>query len=269
MKVKFAVDPGASGGVAVWAFGKTFCHPMPATEGDRLELIRDLARLAKVESLPHGPSVNCLCVLEQVGGFVGKGQPGSAMFKFGEHFGFLKGVVQALGIRLVLVRPQVWQKSFGLGTASSCASKTAWKNKLKAEAQRRFPHLAVTLATADALLILDWALHQRDGAGEPVASVTLDPTGELLGARGRRSEVRGQTESATSPRPNDSLAPARSALGGPSPMANSFRRFPIDSSPPKAERGKNGGRTDGAARRPYLSLPHPRTALWRDFPAKF
>ena len=59
-------------------------------------------------------------------------------------------------IRLVLVRPQVWQKGFGLGTASACAKKSEWKNKLKGEAQRRFPELRVTLGTADALLIGEW-----------------------------------------------------------------------------------------------------------------
>ena len=152
MKTIFAIDPGVSGGIAFRAFGKTVCHPMPDTEGDRLELIRAFKRTAEVEG------ADCLCVLEEVNGFVGKAQPGSAMFKFGEGYGFLKGVVQALGIRLVLVRPQVWQRVFGLGTASRCASKSESKNKLKAEAQRRFPELTVTLQTADALLILDWAL---------------------------------------------------------------------------------------------------------------
>ena len=150
MKTVIAIDPGVSGGVSVCAFGKTICHAMPATQGDVLELIRDIKRAADVEN------AECVCVLEEVGGFAGKAQPGSAMFKFGEGYGFLKGVVQALGIKLELVRPQVWQKSFGLGTASRCASKTEWKNKLKAEAQRRFPHLRVTLATADALLIADY-----------------------------------------------------------------------------------------------------------------
>ena len=154
MSCVLAIDPGVSGGVAVAAFGKTVCHAMPDTEGDRLELIRDLHRSAEVEG------DECVCVLEQVGGFVGKGQPGSAMFKFGEHFGFIKGVVQTLGIKLVLVRPQTWQKDFGLGTAANCVSKSDWKNKLKAEAQRRFPQLPVTLATADALLILEWHLRQ-------------------------------------------------------------------------------------------------------------
>jgi hypothetical protein len=124
---------------------------MPATQGDLLDLVREIRTAAGAE----GGEV--VCVLEEVGGFAGKAQPGSAMFRFGEHFGFVKGVVQALGIRLVLVRPQVWQKGFGLGTASSCGTKSEWKNKLKAEAQRRFPELRVTLRTADALLILEYA----------------------------------------------------------------------------------------------------------------
>jgi hypothetical protein len=147
-----AIDPGASGGVAVARGGKTEAYAMPATQGDLLELISSIKTAADIEG--HG----VVCLLEEVNGFAGKAQPGSAMFKFGEHFGFTKGVVQALGIRLELVRPQVWQKTFGLGTASRCASKTEWKNKLKAEAQRRFPVLKVTLKTADALLILDYAM---------------------------------------------------------------------------------------------------------------
>lgn len=155
MKVVIAIDPGKSGGVAVAGFGATACHAMPETEGDVLDLIRGLKSGADVEG------VEAICVLEEVSGFAGKAQPGSAMFRFGENFGFIKGVVQALGIKLELVRPQVWQKAFGLGTASACASKTEWKNKLKAEAQRRFPHLHVTHKTADALLILEW--HLRAG----------------------------------------------------------------------------------------------------------
>lgn len=124
------------------------------TQGDTIALIRSIKQAADAEG------VVCVCILELVGGFIGKAQPGSAMFKFGENYGFLKGCIQALGIRLELVRPQVWQKSFGLGTAANCASKSVWKNKLKAEAQRRFPDLRVTHKTADALLILEWHQHQ-------------------------------------------------------------------------------------------------------------
>ena len=154
MKTILAIDPGLSGGIAIWGYGKTECFAMPETEGDLVDFIKSAKAAACMDV------GELVCVLEQVGGFAGKAQPGSAMFRFGEHFGFLKGVIQTLEIRLELVRPQVWQKGFGLGTASGCASKSDWKNKLKAEAQRRFPHLAVTLKTADALLILDYAVRR-------------------------------------------------------------------------------------------------------------
>jgi hypothetical protein len=154
MRIVIAIDPGLSGGVAVRRDGKTECWPMPETQGDLLALVREVKDGAAME----GDEV--VCVLEEVSGFAGKAQPGSAMFRFGEHFGFTKGVLQALELRLVMVRPQAWQKGFGLGTASACTSKTEWKNKLKAEAQRRFPQLNVTLKTADALLLLEHAMAQ-------------------------------------------------------------------------------------------------------------
>ena len=150
--------------MAVAAFNKITSYPMPETQGDLCDRLRDVSRAAGVEGAV------CVCVLEQIGGFVGKSQPGSAMFRFGEGFGFIKGTVQALGMRLVLVRPQTWQKDFGLGRAADCVTSREWKNKLKAEAQRRFPQLPVTLATADALLMLDWAMRtitiENDGTAE-------------------------------------------------------------------------------------------------------
>jgi len=54
--------------------------PMPETEGDQIELIRQLIA-----------SGEAIAFLEKVGGFTGKGQPGSAMFKFGRSFGFILG----------------------------------------------------------------------------------------------------------------------------------------------------------------------------------
>jgi hypothetical protein len=166
--VVIAIDPGVAGGVAVRSTsGMVTCHPMPPTQGDMIALIRSIKQAADVAG------ENCACVLELVGGFIGKAQPGAAMFKFGENYGFIKGTVQAFGIRLELVRPQIWQKSFGLGTASNCASKSAWKNKLKSEAQRRFPDLSITHKTADALLILEWHQRQtRKPAFEPNPPVT-------------------------------------------------------------------------------------------------
>ena len=146
-----AIDPGAGGGVAVSVFGVIDARPMPATGGDLLALLRCLKDAADKSG------VETVCVLEQAGGFDRKAPRGPAMFKLGEDCGFIKGATQAIGIRLVLVRPQTWRKVFGLGTAASCANSREWKNRLKAEAQRRFPNYGATLQTAEALLILEWA----------------------------------------------------------------------------------------------------------------
>ena len=142
-----SIDPGAIGGIAGCDSDRLCsCQPMPQTEGDVLQVLQTYAS--------EGYRV---AVIEDVGGYCGMGQPGSAMWKFGFNCGFLRGACMALGFRVELVKPQKWQKFFGLGTVKDAGGKTAWKNKLKAEAQRRFPNCDVTLKTADALLILDYA----------------------------------------------------------------------------------------------------------------
>jgi hypothetical protein len=95
--------------------------------------------------------------LEQVGGYVGGGgQPGSAMFKFGQNFGMCLTVPRALGMKVITYTPQQWQKPLGIGTVRTAGGKTPWKNKLKAAAQALYPKVKVTLSTADALLILNY-----------------------------------------------------------------------------------------------------------------
>jgi hypothetical protein len=148
------IDPGLTGGIACWRLNQPITAvPTPATEGDLLELIQTLTAT--------GPTI---AFIEEVAGYIGKAQPGSAMFKFGRNFGFTLGVLQALGVRIELVRPQKWQKPLCLGTASSCATRSEWKNKLKACAQRLYPSIKPTLLTSDALLILNFG--QKTLAGQ-------------------------------------------------------------------------------------------------------
>lgn len=156
-----SIDPGASGGIA-WTSpeGVHYALKMPPTQGEVLDTLRHFARLCVVSHLEP------LCCLEQVGGFIRPGHGGQnsaaahTMFTFGEGFGFLKGCIMALGMKLVMVHPKKWQKHFSLGAKKDCAAPKDWKNKLKAEAQRRYPGLAVTLPIADALLIMEWARHE-------------------------------------------------------------------------------------------------------------
>ena len=52
------------------------------------------------------------------------------MFKFGENFGFIQGVLKSLGIPYELVRPQKWKKEFSI---------TADKNTSIEVCKRLFP----------------------------------------------------------------------------------------------------------------------------------
>jgi len=152
--ITIAIDPGQSGGLA-WQdeYGQTQSCKMPATEGDVVDMLSSMSISAPATAY-----------VEKVGGFVrprdgkSEGQPGSAMFTFGRGVGVLHGALLALGVRVVEVTPQKWQTHIGIGTSKGSATKTAWKNKLKSEAQRRFPCQKVTLSTADALLMLEYAL---------------------------------------------------------------------------------------------------------------
>jgi hypothetical protein len=100
--------------------------------------------------------------VEEVGGYIGgAGNTGSTMFKFGRNFGFILGVLAALEVPMRLVKPQEWQRGLGLGNSKSHATKSDWKNHLKGRAQQLYPACVVTLKTADALLILQYATRNQ------------------------------------------------------------------------------------------------------------
>ncbi len=154
-----AIDPGANGGYAVqFDDGTVIADKLPATDGDFLYEMRDLWR---------GASGSPICIVEGQtffspgvkkveGEWKGPRCSPAAIGKFGYSCGFIQGVCQALGFVILNPKPQEWQSVFHLGGRKSCDSRMAWKSKLKGEAQRRYPGIKVTLATADALLMLSW-----------------------------------------------------------------------------------------------------------------
>jgi hypothetical protein len=146
-----AIDPGKGGGIAVFYNGGADARKMPET-------LKELADTTRALTAADMPSV---CYLEAVPKFCGHNRPAASIFTLAESYGAAQGVLASVGIRTVLVRPQDWQKGLNLGKRKDSKSHHGWKAKLKAEAQRRFPALTVTLATADALLLLDYALRQE------------------------------------------------------------------------------------------------------------
>lgn len=155
-----AIDPGKQGGIAFLSGrGDVEAIPMPATESDVWATIRMYAGYG-----------NCFAMIEKVGGYQGPGSeaPGSSMFNFGWGYGGLRMALIGNGIPFDTPTPQAWQKALSIPPRKKQAkkyieTKTQWKNRLKGIAQRLFPHLTVTLATADALLILEYCRRKQEG----------------------------------------------------------------------------------------------------------
>ena len=146
-----AIDPGANGGIAFSPYdGETRVYKMPDTETDIVDLLNDLIEPYREDGF------TITVYIEKVGGFTGQGQPGSRMFTFGRGVGVLIGALIAYRCKIIEVPPTKWQKPYG---TSKGMTKTQWKNKLKDHAQKLYPQLKVTLSTADALLILNYAVN--------------------------------------------------------------------------------------------------------------
>ncbi|MEY2599793.1 MAG: Flavobacterium phage vB FspS tant8 [Verrucomicrobiota bacterium] len=136
-----AIDPGVSGGIAYLdTDGTTHAMPMPATLGDIRDQLRILAK------------VPATCFLEELPKFAGR-MGASSMGVMFRNYGRIEGFLAAAGCRVEYLRPQKWQQFHSLGSKKDHGTK--WKNHLKGKAQSLFPHLTVTLKTADALLILE------------------------------------------------------------------------------------------------------------------
>ena len=150
MTTYITIDPGVNGGIAWDGAALASCMGMPASD---TEIAEEIGLLYSMR-----PGVKC--IIEDVPKFVGRKLPGSGMFVLGFNCGLVRGIAVSLRMPVILVRPQDWQKHFRLGSKGNSTT-TEHKNKLKAEAQRRYPHLKVTLKTADALLMLAYAQEKQ------------------------------------------------------------------------------------------------------------
>lgn len=139
-----AIDPGASGAIATFDGTTAWCCPFPDDWDETDCLIQ-----------AHGTFVDRI-VIEKVHAMPGGGERrmgATSAFKLGWSDGWLARCAKATHKPREYVAPQTWQKGLGLGKCAGPERKRA----LKALAQQRFPGLKVTLRTADALLLAEWA----------------------------------------------------------------------------------------------------------------
>lgn len=156
LRVTIGIDPGQTGALAVLADGAfAGFYDMPtlprAAGGLQIDAVTLAAKLRGVFSTHHGARV--FAVLEQVGAMPKQGV--TSTFRFGESFGVVLGVLGALGIPHMQVRPERWKKYLQLSGQEKDVARTV--------AVQRHPNASMFLerkkdvGRADALLIATWA----------------------------------------------------------------------------------------------------------------
>jgi hypothetical protein len=137
VKLYIGIDPGASGSISFHPeAGRPWAVKMPETDRELLETL-----------CAYGDACldyEAVAMLEQVASR--PGQSSVATFKFGEGYGKLQMALCAAGIPYQRVTPQKWQKDL------QCLTKGD-KNISKRKAEELFPHIKITHAVADGLLI--------------------------------------------------------------------------------------------------------------------
>lgn len=153
-----ALDPGTQGGIA-WLFdGQMQAYPMPETELEVAELIRLASSIAPTKALIEKVSAS-----SQMGV--------TSAFTFGRGYGFLRACLISQLIPFEEIRPQEWQKYFGMSKRKD-EEQPKYKKRLKAKAQQIEPSFYLwkepktegkQLAVADAILLAHFARHRYEG----------------------------------------------------------------------------------------------------------
>ena len=136
------VDPGKSGAIAIVDSDGGVVNFIKGSETER-----DIS-----DWLAHETEEVVAGVIEKVHAMPKQGVTSS--FKFGYSFGFLSGMLIAHRVPFELVSPLKWQ------TAMSCRT-GGDKNVSKAAAQRLWPSIKITHATADALLLAEYCRRMK------------------------------------------------------------------------------------------------------------
>jgi hypothetical protein len=187
-KTIIAIDPGASGGIAVFANGKIQAVKMPKN-------VREMKDYLEFQVETHG---ECIVYIEKVQSYRGKknedlkdefldlfeihkldpivlfekyetfreGGDDAPGKKFGinkmlANYTELLTVIKLLSIPFIEVYPISWQSTLSLRMKGEKISKTERKNRYKDYSQNCFPELKVNLATSDALCLIQFAFTKQ------------------------------------------------------------------------------------------------------------
>lgn len=128
MKRYIGCDPGSSGALAMICEDGTI-EIVPFDEEQYRNKLEEWSKDSDV-----------VCAVEKVAAYPGQGV--ISVFKFGQNYGWILGMLYALRIPTNLVPPQTWKKAFGL-TMSKAATKAEKKQKTIDTMKRMFPSVSL------------------------------------------------------------------------------------------------------------------------------
>jgi len=141
MTYYIGIDPGGSSG----------CIAVYIPESNKVETLRFARSTHKeISDFMVLYEYDSCAVIEKVSSMPKQGV--SSMFKFGENFGLLQGMIWAHQIPFRLELPTTWMKHFSLKKGKD-EGDTAWKRRIKQQVEMKFPDRKVTNDEADAIMI--------------------------------------------------------------------------------------------------------------------
>jgi hypothetical protein len=143
-----AIDPGLSGGIAYKKGDKYEAVKMPRDPKEMQRFFNEITGLKRA-----------LCFIEMVNMRPEDLQGGKAfgIQKMLKNYNQTLAILSACNIGYIQVVPRKWQNDLNL-TGKKGETKTVRKNRFKRFAKHHFKNKKITLQTADAYVILYWAL---------------------------------------------------------------------------------------------------------------
>ena len=162
--IVIGIDPGKSGGIAIWNYGIVKVFKCPDNIPEMASIVDSFIGSWQSEAYKKAMNDNIVAYIEKVHAFPTDGR--SSAFKFGQNYGQWLGILGALNINTIFVTPQAWMKYYKEKFKITLPKdKQQRKRKLK-EIAARYTDKKVTLYNADAILIAVYGFIQQQKGEE-------------------------------------------------------------------------------------------------------
>ena len=143
-KIILGIDPGKMGAIAIIKGKKVTAYKFPKELEDLSVIVKMYVDKYKTEDIK--------VLIEHVHAFPTDSRPSA--FSFGRNLGHWEGVLSTFELEIDTVAPRTWQSFYDIPVIKNKHERKHW---LKNKALELFPHLKITLANCDALLIANYA----------------------------------------------------------------------------------------------------------------